>query len=227
MILWIALFILVLAISFILAVQSMRDYREISFLDDSYSLFLVRKIKALDRSVLSSLYDECLRLDLSLSFERLIKGKKSALVIFGPKRVIGKFISYFDLLELEDYTNVDPDLIGVSAWEVEVRKGELFRIMPHLSDTEQFWWQLILKPARPAGGPAQPKSFQVNIRAVVVSQDPSKRKSIADIFQKVKSDVQVIDFYKKRSFIKDENTPARPAGGPALNLDEILQLLKI
>lgn len=233
MILWVILFFLVVAISFILAAMSMRDFQQIPSITQEYSLFLIRNTKALDKSVLDTLYNELSKSDLIISFERLIKGNKSALVVFGPTKLISSFKDSFDLLELEDYTNVD--LEKISAWEVgvtngAVESGKVFKSLPQLSDSEQFWWQLVLKVKKLDS--KQTKSFQSQIRAVVVSEDGSKRKKVADTFlkdlksenifriPKSFSDSQIIDFYKNRAFMKDKNNPI-------LNLNEVYKLLTL
>ncbi len=155
MILWLALFALVVAISFVLALQSMHDYHEFpQYSGSDYGLFLIRNTAGLTTSVLDSIHNRILQNGLIVSLERLFKGTQSALVIFGPKEILTNFSSQLNLLELEDYTHVDRE--HVSAWEVGVKASQFppdqaqkidsfFDSFPMLSEAEQFWWQLTLQ----------------------------------------------------------------------------------
>lgn len=101
MILFIILFILIVAASAYLAYISMRDYYDLPEKIKNYSLFLIREPSALNVANLDKFLAESSA--PILSFERLFKGSRSALVIYGPKQVLAKFPD-FKLLELEDYT---------------------------------------------------------------------------------------------------------------------------
>lgn len=153
MILWLILFLLVVAISFILAYQSMRDFQEKpeSF-GLEYGLFLIRNRQSFTPAVLDELHQATSKEGLIFSIERLFKGNQSALVLFGPKEVLRDF-AQLDLVELEDYAVVDPG--QVQAWEMSVKDPQsfnsnsvetIFNNLPSLEETEQFWWQLALKP---------------------------------------------------------------------------------
>lgn len=235
MILWIALFLLVLAISFVLAVQSMKDYQEIpSQTGEEYGVFLIRKPVFFTHDILTKLHQDCLDSGLVISFERLVKGAKSALVVYGPKRLLGSHTNTLDLLELEDYVfQTSPG--DISAWEVGMKVAgqtsaedvkNYFKKFPPLSEGEQFWWQLVLAPEKSV---SDKKSFQAQIRAVLLSPDQIKRTNLAQTLQnlvpekliklpKAFSDAQIIDFYQKRSLRKDGKNPL-------LESKEILQLL--
>lgn len=208
MILWLLLFGLVLALSFVLAVSSMRDFQDTSPKESEYGLFLIRKSQNLNKALLN-FFQDSLKLGGIVSFERLFKGSKSALVVFGPKELIGAYPS-LDLLELEDYTDVD--LEQISAWEIGMQNGgQIFKSLPKLAEGEQFWWQIILSGY-----------FQVQIRAVIVSADASRRKELSDRLVQLSnafSDAQVFDAYKSRSFNKD-NLSSLPA-------EKVLALLTI
>lgn len=234
MILWILLFVLVLAISFVLAVKSMKDYAEIyEGTGQNFCLFLVRKTSGLNSQFFKFLHDDLLVSGKNISFERLFRGKESALVVFGPADLLTHFKDSLDLLELEDYTNVGQDYSG---WEVGFKErvqGTGYRVegifdgLPQFSNSDQFWWQLILW----AGKDKQTSGlFQSQIRAVIVSGDPARRKSLTQSLQSlasgqlfklpgVFSSEQIINFYKKRSFQKNEN--------PDLNFGSILKLLQV
>lgn len=216
MIFWIVLFILIIAVSFVLAIRSMRDYQENPSSGEEYGLFLIRKIAALNKQVLDSINNDLLVSKQFITFERLIKGDKSALVVYGPENVLLDYKESLDLLELLDYTNVDLEYF--SAWEVGLKNTKqltreeirnYFKKFPSLSTDEQFWWQLILFPKKD-------RHFQIQIRAVVISSDVSKRESLTFTLQNLEpnlliklpkafSNAQLLDFYQKRSFNKSPN----------------------
>lgn len=211
MILWILLAVCVVAISFVLAIKSMRDYQEIP---SGNSLFLIRQSKELLRQ-LNKIYDDLARSNLSLSFERLFRGNQSALAVFGPTEILTKYKNSLDLLELEDYTNVSNN--EISAWEVGFRNGKLFGNLPTLSDDEQFWWQVIVWVDK-----GQPMlKFQCQIRAILLTPDLERSKLLTHSLQNLASDsnAQLIDFYKRRSWQKVDN--------PALDSAQLLDLILI
>lgn len=214
MILWIVLFILVLAISFVLALKSMRDYQEIPTQSrGDFSLFLVRNSQALNEKFFNSLHSDLLRSGSNISIERLFRGKESAVVLFGPNNLLIKYKESLNLLELEDYTNYE--LNKITAWEVGFKQKQqsenttepVFKNLPELSDAEQFWWQIVIWVKK---GDAD--SFQIQIRAVVYA-DQLRKKDLTQKLQNIStnkflklpkaySDAQIIDFYKSRSFPK-------------------------
>lgn len=224
MILWVILFALVVLISFILAIQSMRDFAELPSKDGDYGLFLIRNIGGLNAQVLDSIRSRLLRSGSIISFERLFKGKKSALAVFGGGKLLLNYQDSLNLLELEDYTNVNAE--HISAWEAGIKgNGKLnerilAKIPQHFLESEQFWWQITLSGA-----------FNPQITAVVASQDTGKKHSLAHTLQnlapeqitklpKAFSNAQLLDFYQKRSFRKDKKNPN-------LSSEQILQLLLI
>lgn len=216
MILWILLFFLVVAISFVLAAKSMKDFTQVPH-EEEYSLFLIRKLKHLDTNLLESIKKHLAKQNLLLSFERLFKGNQSALVVYGPKHLLLGYKDTLDLLELDDYTNVDSST--VSAWEMGIKNSqEIFKRLPQLHDDEQFFWQVIISG-----------KFNPQITAVVISQDPLRRHTLSSSFQnlapqrvfklpKAFSNTQLLDFYKIRS-LRGGNT------NPSLNTLEFLQLV--
>lgn len=78
----------------------MKDFYELPE-RSSYGVFLIRDPKSLNLQSLIKLQTENQR--LILSFERLFKGSKSALVLYAPRDIITKF-SNFKPLELLDYS---------------------------------------------------------------------------------------------------------------------------
>lgn len=229
MILWFVLFILVVAVSFVLAAKSMRDFTEISTSNEEYSLFLIRKAERLNVELLNSIHNSLLRTNSIISFEKLFKGKNSAMVVFGPGKLLMAYKDLLDLLELEDYTNVNVEEIftwevgiknnGQRAPEGEVDNGQkMFGNLPQLLETEQFWWQVIFSGDQKA-----------QITAVVISTDAKNRNSLTNNLQllaperliklpKAFSNAQLLDFYQKRSLRKDNKNPN-------LSFEQILQLL--
>lgn len=227
MILWIVLFILVLAISFILALKSMKDFQEIpSQSGQNYSLFLIRNNEGVNQQFFNLLYADLLESNSSVSFERLFKGKKSALVVYGPSNLLNKYKQTLNLLELEDYTNVNID--KTSAWEMGIKKIEarILQNLPELSETDQFWWQVVTWIKKDKAD-----SFQTQIRAVVYTNDQARNKDLTQTLQnlsidqlvktpKAFSNPQLMDFYKKRSFSK-------LGKNPVLKWEQIHQLIAL
>ena len=234
MILWLALFILVIAISFILALGSMREYQEIPLKSkEEYGLFLIRNIVNLDAALLESLREHIAKDGLLLSIERLFRGQKAALTIFGPKRILENFKAELSLLELEDYSlNLNSNDLHI--WEMGTKMKELktkdlpsiFKNLPSLSEEEQFLWQVVLGSK---GG--KEKAFASQIRAAVYSKDPIRRRELAILFQNATSYglikvprpyslEQMVSFYRLRSLAKDSQ-------GPFLYPEKVADLIKI
>lgn len=204
MILWIILFVLVLLISYILASRSMRDFTFVLASAD-YSLFLIRNVRGLSEHLLKLIHQDLQKTSLAVSFERLFKGSESALVIVGPSKILTKYTHSLNLLELEDYTNVDKDI--VAGWEVGIKNNPQIddtpKSVPILDESEHFWWQVTLWK----GG--------THIRCLVVSADDAKRKNLTHTLPyfpssrltklpKAFSNEQLFEAYKKRSFSKDK-----------------------
>lgn len=220
MILWILLFVLVVAISFVLAAKSMRDFTEVPSEEEEYSLYLIRKTPGLSKDILDSIHQDLSGQNRIISFERLFKGGKSALVVFGPSKLILKYKDSLDLLELEDYTDVN--VSHIFAWEAGIKSSDgrqkIFGNLPQLSETEQFWWQVIIST-----------DFKPQITAIVVSEDATKKHSLSQSVQNMAKDIviklpkafsnaQILDFYKIRSIRGGNNNPT-------LSSEQILQLL--
>ncbi len=209
MILWIVLFGLVVVASFLLALQSMRDYQEIPKKDE-YSLFLIRNSAALTSGFLDS-FQKTLNGQV-LSFERLIKGGQSALVVYGPRNLLLSQRQMLDLLELEDYVRVNNKQI--SSWEVVDHK-KIFQSLPALSTTEQFWWQLLLSPKN--------NKYLGQIRVMVVSKDAERRRLVSERLNRLPkafSNAQLLDFYSKRILRNDPNNLS-------LSSEEVVDLIRL
>src|SRR3989344_3507294 len=230
MILWILLFVLICIISFLLALASMANYQELPQKSESdYALFLIRKTPNLTAQILDDLYKVLEKRGLVLSFERLIKGRESSLVVFGPKELLVPHFEALDLLELEDYTDVPHENIngfelgtkGKSSEAESYLKG-FFKHFPPLNPEESIWWQLILKSRKD-------KTFEIAPRVIIYSEDKARRESITrDLHHlaegfltkvpKPFSSSQVLSFYKLRSFIKNPHDPI-------LSSKQVLELL--
>lgn len=249
MILWFVLFFLIIAISFVLAYQSMKDYVEKPTLS-AYGLYLIRNPLVFTAQLLDEIYLNLSSQDSLISFEKLFKGQKSALVVFGPKAILNKFTPQLNLLELEDYTNVDPS--AVAAWEMIIKDYSLLQnpspvLNPALNDNEQFWWQLVLQAKKGLMGSlvGQKKEFEVarlresqkvknftgQIRVVLVSPDSVRRKDLAQGLENLGegkiikiprplSTAQILDTYKTR-VLQSASDPL------TVTIDEVLALLKI
>lgn len=228
MILWLALFFIVIGISFVLAFRSMRDYQEIPQKSkEEYSLFLIRQTGNFNTGVLDSILTLAADKGLIISIERLFKGSKTVLTVFGPKTVLDQFSSALGLLELEDYI-LNLDSKDISAWEVGARNtgkfnqdslNNVFSDFPKLEAEDQFFWQVVVGKG------------QTQIRAVLYSQNPARMAMLIPVFQNLQlggltkvpkpfSKEQMIDFYRLRSLSKDSSAPV-------LTAEEIMHLLRV
>ncbi|OGE64739.1 hypothetical protein A3I48_04425 [Candidatus Daviesbacteria bacterium RIFCSPLOWO2_02_FULL_36_7] len=228
MILWIILFLLVVGISFLLALRSMRDYQEIPQTKTTeYGLFRIRQIENFDENILNSLREHINAESLILSIERLFKGKQTALVVFGPKKVLGNFADRLNLLELEDYA-ADLNHEDTSTWEIGMKNSKnissenlnnIFKNMPELAGEDQFFWQVVLG------------KHQTQIRAAFFNKDSQRREVLIPLLQDLGagelvkiprpfSKEQMMGFYQLRSVAND-------SGMPVLTSSEITQLIKI
>jgi len=232
--LWIILFLLVIAISFVLAFLSMRDYRDIPHTSrDEYALFLIRQTANLNAETLRSLGYLMLSEGLILSIERLFKGPQAALTLFGPRKILDKFMESLNLLELEDYTE---NLLSshISIWEEGVRNtkeqiqntGNIFENLAKLGAEDQFFWQIILGAKK-----GEELTFQTQIRAAVYPREEARKGQLASMFQnfsfgslvmvpKPFSTEQMMEFFRSRSLSSDTS-------GPVLSPEGVVQLLKV
>lgn len=227
MILWIILFLLIVGISFLLALRSMRDYQEIPQTKTTeYGLFLIRQIENFDENILNSLREHIHAENLILSIERLFKGKQTALAVFGPKKVLGNFADRLNLLELEDYADLNHE--DTFTWEIGMKNSKNislenlnnnFKNMPELAGEDQFFWQVVIG------------KNQTQIRAAFFNKDPQRREVLIPLLQDLGagklvkiprpfSKEQMMGFYQLRSVSKD-------SGMPVLTSSEITQLIKI
>lgn len=192
MIFWALLFLIIVIISALLAYRSMKDF-QLKPIESGYGLFLIKNPLALVQVVnqLHTLLSEGNHL---ISLERLFKGSKSALVIFAPRAAV-KSLNNLDLIEIEEYTAVDPTM--ATAWEVgskdqvsfHLEKLALFSGMPSLQSSEQFWWQIILESKAGSLWPnldhKKGQSYQLNLQKMIATEPILKAVAQAKNKQKI------------------------------------------
>lgn len=144
----------------------MRNYQEISP-HLNKSLYLVRNQALINEVFANKLYEELTANKTYISLERLFKGDKEALVIFGPQEILKKFPE-LNLLELEDYTEVPEDTINL--WEMMIKDKQGSSLSP-LGVDEQFWFQMVIQAQKG-------KNFKVFFRAAAVCPDERKRNKL-------------------------------------------------
>lgn len=235
MIVYVVIFLLVIFMSFLMALRSMKDYQAIPQTSKlEYGLFLIRQPKAFNLTFLEILHQEMLKEGLTASFERLFRGGESALTIYGSKKMLDQFKTGLNLLELEDYTS-NFDSQNSLIWEMGTKKDgrsdnnsfeNIFQDFPVLGQEDQFLWQVVFQARA-----SKDKSFQTQIRAVVYTKNSQTRKNLAPSLQNLAggklikvpkpfSSDQIMTFYKLRSLSKDTSGPLVNAGG-------LLSLLRV
>lgn len=236
MILWLALFLLVVGISLLLAFRSMKDYQEVPQSQKvEYGLFLIRQPQEFNASFLDALKELMFKDKLIISAERLFKGTQAALTIFGPKSLLNQFAQKLNLLELEDYTsNLNSE--ETSVWELGVKGAQkfediqienIFQDLPNMEPDDQFYWQVVLEAVKTKGS----LSFDSQIRAALFVKDPIRRKSLLTLFQGLKmgglikvpkpfGTQQMLNFFKSRTLSKDSHSPLLDSIG-------VISLLKV
>lgn len=227
MLIWVGLFIIIVLVSLILAIRSMRDYSEVPVHSSTpYSVYLVRNEQGLNDEILTQIDQIINQKRLIISFERLYKGTKRALVVYGPVIILKQFVDALDLMELEDYSlKLDKPLPpGILSWEISsydfrkiikpVASQGINEPVVNLSDIpledeEELWWQLVMQPKCERNG-LQPL-FKVLIRIVIIANNDNRAQDIkAAIDSLIKttnlvsipqtfSSAQIINFYQKRS----------------------------
>lgn len=169
---WLILFFLVLSISFVLALRSMNDYQELPWSKTSaYALFLIRKPLFLTAEVLKNLHEKLLPEKMLLSLERLGRGARVAVVVYGPEAILHPLKDVLGLLELEDYSQkIAGREAGAAVWEMglksslqELTEGEAVDF-PVPEEKEEIFWQLVLSPQKNG-------SFKAVARALVLADN--------------------------------------------------------
>ncbi len=193
MLFWVVIIAVTLALSLFLATRSMRGFQKKLLKSPDQALFLIRNSQLIDAQLLTKLYDLSLREDFTFSFEWLIKGQESALVIFAPKR-LESLLPELGLLELEDYlisreetipgqksNRVTADL--AFGWQVPVSNGNVAKadFLSHLElkEDEQLFWQVVFKSLPALKSQPDQTDFQLTVRAMVASQDQNAKIRLA------------------------------------------------
>lgn len=245
---WITLFIIIIATSAYLAYRSMRNYQEIPHPDAGYSLFLIRNKEQFNQDILNKLHSLAQSSETFFSVERLYKGTQNALLIYGPKFILNTKLP-LDLLELEDYLYGDSGSDDFSDMQKKISKdmSYAFSVEPknnpkkHLSvkngflklleinPQQYFFWQVVCYPLKANSNP-----FQVTIRGMVADQDLHQR---VELVKKMTTHIQeftgllsdnknqtssvVFDAFIKRALIPKE------VSSFVLDSDEVLNLLSL
>lgn len=217
-IVWIILFLIIIIISFILALRSMRDYHEIPVHSKTaYSLYLIKNETNVTKDLLTRMNSIIDQKRLVISFEKLYKGSKKALVVYGPISILKTFFEELNLMELEDYTFNDNEGQSKLCWEISSKNFQgrpeksvgFYKALEGLDDGDQFWWQLVLQPLCEKKGLSS--MFKVMIRVVVITDSDEKNQKIKQALDKiikesellilpqVYSSKQVFEFYQQRS----------------------------
>lgn len=217
-IIWIILFAVIILISFILALRSMRDYHEIPIHSKTaYSLYLIKNEANLTEDLLTRINSIINQKRLVVSFERLCKGSKKALVVYGPVPILKTFFEELNLMELEDYTFNDNEGQSKLCWEISSKNFQghpeksvgFYKALENLDNGDQFWWQLVLQPLCEKKGLSP--MFKAMIRAVVITDSDEKNQKIKQavdriikesellVLPQIYSSKQVFEFYQQRS----------------------------
>ena len=130
----------------------MRHYREKpDNFKTQYSVFLIQNLENLTSTNIEVIFQQALKKQFIISFEKLNKGTKLATVVYGPREILLNFTSEFGLIELEDYTSKLQHF--VSCWEIGDKPNSNKRYqleslvldIPILTDQEQVWRQIVIQ----------------------------------------------------------------------------------
>lgn len=180
MFIWLLVFIAIITFSFFLALRSMVDFREnpTSF-SISYSLFLIRNTQNLTAQMLTKWHQTLSPKKLIISLEKLSKGQRSVLVIFGPRQLLLAEQTNLGLVELEEYTGKNL-LLGkksgyILAWNLGKKTNSSKLLMPlttdlSLEEDEQVWWQLVFQPMTFKKSPA----FFSTFRTIIIGKNQTR-----------------------------------------------------
>lgn len=239
MVIWIILFAVTFAISLFLAYRSMSDYYEqASHFPVPYSQYLVGSPEALTAEVLYRLHQSAYDGRLILSFERLFKGNRRALVVFGPTTLLHSLVEPLKLTELEDYSRkVDKEEVKegrVVTWGVGRKKvlneplmaDNLFENMPELLESEEFWWQVVVQPK----GSKKEEHFEATVRAVLTAGNSRRGQVLKDELSKIGNVEGLAELPKAHSteeFLKLYQERALPKEYTmTVNPEEVLSLVE-
>lgn len=147
---WVIVFFIIFSISFFLALRSLRSYRDNPNKSKiEYSLYLIQNLPALTTPLLQAIQSQS---GVSLiSLEKLFKGDRSALTIFGPKSVLESFKPQLSLVELEDYS-LKSNSHHLMVFELANKPDRPLNLaglnLPvdelNLTVQDQLWWQVVV-----------------------------------------------------------------------------------
>lgn len=177
---YILLFIIIIAISAFLAFRSMKSFQEIPSATHKYSLFLLKNPKAFSLDTLTKLYAHSLSSKLIFSIEVLLKGNQAALALYAPAST-ASLLPELQPIEIEDYLGVE-HLNQIYSWAIQPKNNPKkvltvspdFLKMTELEENQKFFWQIVLTSVK-----ADTPNFQATIRAMVEEGDPIKRVELA------------------------------------------------
>ncbi len=183
---WLIIIVVILILSFFLALRSMKGYQDVPPSKFPYGLFLIRNEELVHQNgVLNKLYSFGLEANAIISLEKLFKGGEHALVLFAPQNVV-QFLPELELLEIEDYVDKKvkngqkkASVDEVICWSLRPKSEVEISIPPDflnnfsLEENEQLFWQLVLMSHK------KENHFQVNIRVMIVESEMHKRIDIA------------------------------------------------
>lgn len=203
---WLIIILVIIVVSFILALRSMRTYKEVPTTKFPYGIFLIKNEELLlENGVMNKLYDFCVESNAIISLERLFNGNEKALVLYAPQNV-GQFVSELALLEIEDYLLKAPKspqkkvLIDEAVvWSIKPKNESDLVIKPgflkdlNLEPSQNFFWQIIMVAAK------QKFHFQINIRAAILESDVHKKIELAKFISKHIADESSLERNSKSS----------------------------
>lgn len=127
--------------------MALRSIKRVDQNGGQEAIYLIQKPIYLTKFVLDDLIGRCIKQKKTIVFERLFKGKKTALIYVGPAHLFEHLTGELGLLELEDYSQSENN--KVLAWESKIVRSELKELFLTkgltLGDNEELWWQVVLK----------------------------------------------------------------------------------
>lgn len=192
MLLWLTVLSLIAIVSLALTLRSMRNFNELGQNTVPQGLFLIRNLGEFNDQTLQALHNWASAQNIFFSLERLFKGGEQALVIYGPVDLLG-LLPELDLLELEDYLGQKQELSKITSTQILgftiplslglgfIRSSFLHNL--ELVPTEQFFWQLMIKPLPlPENGLLSDvinPHFEVIARTLMYAESAQKRVDLA------------------------------------------------
>jgi len=238
MLFWLILFLIIAALSFVLAKRSVKNAEtKVKIPDEPRSLFLIHNPEAIDESLLAKIHQQLLEEKTVLSFERLYKGNESVLTIYGSQN-LPQLLPELNLLELEDYLvpkertfevkegnkiNADQAFI----WSVPIKaglgQGSLLNNLDLGSD-EHFFFQLVLQAIPDKKD--QTNQFKVTARALAATKNRMEKVALAkrlftDLSQKLGTNQNLQP--TPQSF--DKYQIRLPEGDNQLGISDLLKIL--